>query len=498
MGPATGETIACATCQGKVEIKVFDCAVFGKATLARDVGHHVCQGCARKEVRRKLTVSANGIGDHIIALALAAASPATVVIKPWQRQWVDLFEADVTEAPFPAEEVHRGLQARGSAHWVDVAADLPRALPRPRPVDTTWAEQYRNAVIFSPLSLGSGAGRNWLMSHWLALERLLLARGERVVVICSGGDESRLGTFQTILPGLSAAKVAGLMRVARCVVSNESGMAHLAGALRVPCVVLAAQHDGRRIHGLWPETTVIQGPLACSGCKWQGPDFRAACHEVCASLQAITPETVAEAIPAEAGALSAEMRRRLARLNLLLPVPINGRSSFIDRGRTFAAFFRALPAGPLRVVETGCQRQEDDVGAGMSTSLIGQFLAERGDGSRLISLDLDEAHRALARRVCPSAEVVHTDSRVWLRENREPIDGLYLDSCDTWVPEYQDVCLEEAQLAALAPGAVVLIDDTWATGDGWAGKGGKAVPWLIGEGWRVEANGYQVMLRRAP
>jgi hypothetical protein len=46
LGPATGETVACPSCRGRVELKLFACAVHGRATLARRVmGAACCAGC---------------------------------------------------------------------------------------------------------------------------------------------------------------------------------------------------------------------------------------------------------------------------------------------------------------------------------------------------------------------------------------------------------------------------------------------------------------------
>jgi hypothetical protein len=77
--------------------------------------------------------------------------------------------------------------------------------------------------------------------------------------------------------------------------------------------------------------------------------------------------------------------------------------------------------------------------------------------------------------------------------------GAYFDSADVGTPGYQDVCLEEAKLILphLAPGGVILIDDSPRSPVGYQGKGGKAVAWLQSlQGWKVLYGGYQVMLRR--
>jgi hypothetical protein len=465
--------------------------------------------------RCRLNVSADGIGDHLMAARVAAgwlaAHPGrslVLVAKPWCAPWLELFAGygDLATEPDPRlPDCWPAGSARGTLHFVEAAARAPwhaPLTPRPLPPEAgAWAAPYRGCVVLSPFSLGSGTGRDWLPSHWRALEAELRAEGRRVVAIGAGGDAPRLARFAEPLAGLPPARVAALMRAAAVVVSNESGMGHLAGALNIPAVVLAAQLDGRRIHGGWPNTTVIQGPLACSGCHWAGIDFRPACNQVCASLQAITPEAVLSACRTYLDCEwfpDPELRGHLGKL--LIPSPPGHRGPQPDRRGTVGAFLKSLErsADPV-VVEAGCQRQARDYGAGMSTTIFGLFL--RTHGGRLTSLDLSAANAATARREAAGLPVgvIETDSVAWLRRYDGPtIHGLYLDSLDTYEPGHAEHCLAEAEAALphLHPAAPVLIDDTWPDGGGWAGKGRLAVPWLLGRGFRVSVAHYQVLLAR--
>lgn len=45
LGQPTGETIACQSCTGQVQIKLFTCAVHGSCSLAKPVGRPCCAGC---------------------------------------------------------------------------------------------------------------------------------------------------------------------------------------------------------------------------------------------------------------------------------------------------------------------------------------------------------------------------------------------------------------------------------------------------------------------
>jgi SAM-dependent methyltransferase len=258
------------------------------------------------------------------------------------------------------------------------------------------------------------------------------------------------------------------MKVAACVVSNESGMAHLAGALRVPCVVLTGSLWGSSLHAFWPRTTCIHGPQDGVG--------------------SITPEQVRGTVEG----VAPQWEALIARLDVACG---NGRA---DRRATMLGFLDAMPASP-RIVETGCQRADNDYGAGMSTLIFGLFC--RQHGGNLVSVDNDAEHVAFARQRIGGnpVEVVQADSVGWLESYAgPPLDGVYLDSMDTYVPGYEQHCLREAQAAVskLAPHAVILIDDTMRAGDGWTGKGMLAAPWLLANGWSVLRDGWQVLLKR--
>jgi hypothetical protein len=82
------------------------------------------------------------------------------------------------------------------------------------------------------------------------------------------------------------------------------------------------------------------------------------------------------------------------------------------------------------IVETGCVRQADDWGAGMSTMLFGEF-AKRHGGC-VVSVDNDKKHVEQARGLCNGlpVSVREADSVQWLRGQAFRCDLLYLDSMD--------------------------------------------------------------------
>jgi len=178
---------------------------------------------------------------------------------------------------------------------------------------------------------------------------------------------------------------------------------------------------------------------------------------------------------------------------------------FVDRNRSFDVALRTATERFERpvIVETGCVRVDEDFrGAGFSTYLLGLYAARRG--GRLFSVDLSLEHCDFARRATAefggSVEVTWADSLDFLRGFDRPIDLLLLDSLDTEDPRHAEHGLDEIRAAShrLHENSVVMIDDTVFSRGGYRGKGARAIPWMLENGWRVLYHGYQAVLVRSP
>ncbi len=432
-------------------------------------------------------IGAKGIGDAVMGLLTCAGLKAkhpgrevVCVVFPWQVPWVSLFggyDRLTTARDSAIAETHL-LDRTGAANkdrWPALCGVAPVRPPvKPLPEDAVaWAEPYRGAVVLSPFSLHSG--RNWLLSHWLRLEQLLREHGERCVVIDGriGANEPRDRCKDFASPVLMdepPARVAALLSVASCAVSCLSAIAHVAGALGVPCVVVTAQERGEELFHQWPTVRAVQSPLVCSGCNYGGPHYRPACNVLCAGVQAVTPEEV---------------------------------GCSVWRQPTLAPLILHLEKKPSPVVvETGCQRAPRDYTAGMFTSFIGGFLC-RHRGGMLVSVDNTPDRVEVARKATAGmpVSVALSDSVDFLRRyHGPPIDALYLDSLDFYLPGHAEHALEEARAALphLAPDALVLIDDCEKDGRKSIldGKGRLAAGWLLENGFRVVRAEYQVLLAR--
>ncbi len=135
------------------------------------------------------------------------------------------------------------------------------------------------------------------------------------------------------------------------------------------------------------------------------------------------------------------------------------------------------------IVETGCQREEEDVGAGMSTTIFARYVHKYG--GRLITVDNNEEHlmRAIGYVADYSDHVEFqlSDSVGWLQQYHGECDLLYLDSLDYPVGEQaddrelqlaaQEHCLNEfkAVESRLPTHTILLVDDNRFPGGGKPG-----------------------------
>jgi hypothetical protein len=172
------------------------------------------------------------------------------------------------------------------------------------------------------------------------------------------------------------------------------------------------------------------------------------------------------------------------------------------------------------IIETGCQRQEDDIGAGMSTSIFAEYIDKHG-GSLLV-VDNNEIHLNRSKQYLkkwPDINVRYflVDSVLFLQEYKDRCDLLYLDSYDypifeMWqkidskdmdnaqrilaskskdevlhmfgyiIEPCQKHCLNEFKAieSYLSDNTIVLIDDNNFPG---GGKPGTLKPYLEQQGW---------------
>jgi hypothetical protein len=168
---------------------------------------------------------------------------------------------------------------------------------------------------------------------------------------------------------------------------------------------------------------------------------------------------------------------------------------------TWNALSEFVTYGGNLIVETGCARQDNDWGAGLSTVIFADFCQRFN--KTLISIDNDLGHIRMARRLLQkylgsercTAFILGRGEDV-LSSLSSDIGLLYLDSCDFDAGqrrESQRVCADEFQAARplLGKHSVVLIDDCDLE---MGGKGGIAVSDAAELGWKTILSDYQLLL----
>ncbi|PTN38906.1 lipopolysaccharide heptosyltransferase II [Desulfonatronum sp. SC1] len=200
-----------------------------------------------------------------------------------------------------------------------VALGLPKDASHPPDVPAPRLEVHaanvQNALTELNLDVGRdililcpgaeyGPAKRWPAEHFAEVGRVLAGWGWKVWVMGSARDDE---TAQTVceLIGPAAVNLAGrtslaqavdLISLARAVVSNDSGLMHVAAALNRPLAAIYGSSDPGFTPPLSPTSRVVSMGLKCSPCfQRQCPEGHLNC------LRKLTPDRVldrlAELIP---------------------------------------------------------------------------------------------------------------------------------------------------------------------------------------------------------
>lgn len=157
-------------------------------------------------------------------------------------------------------------------------------------------------AVMAPRS-AYGPAREWPAARFAALARGLARRGVTVLVCGTAAEretcaevaaEAGAGTVavagETDLPTLSA-----LVARAALAVCNDSGLAHLAGAVGTPTVTLYGSTSSSWTAALGPRVRIVQHPPVCSPC------FRRTCRIGYPCLTGLSLDEVEQACRETAG-----------------------------------------------------------------------------------------------------------------------------------------------------------------------------------------------------
>lgn len=167
----------------------------------------------------------------------------------------------------------------------DVAGDRPRLTLAPQVVAEAQARQGLAAQPYVVMAPGAeyGPAKRWPATHFAALAAqldvpvLLLGAGKEAELcdaITSGANTQRPGCCTSLAGKTTLADALALIAGARHMVSNDSGLMHVAAALDVPQVALFGSSSPEHTPPLNPLAQVVwlkndpqyQPPLDCAPC----------------------------------------------------------------------------------------------------------------------------------------------------------------------------------------------------------------------------------------
>lgn len=208
-----------------------------------------------------------GIGDNIIALTsvcgLKAKYPGDhVIFSTNYPAWAELFKgydeltnnpvkADINYRPYDSYKIElaEGLRRTRAEYYASFTDNVKPTLPGHH---TFPPSPYPGCIVLVPFS--AWKQRSWPIEHWHELARRL----GKVVVLDDRQDRCQGFDAEKVL-GQSPERVCSILKGASLVIANDSGMAHVAGALRTRTIAICAVNDGKQIFGVWPSVEVVQG-----------------------------------------------------------------------------------------------------------------------------------------------------------------------------------------------------------------------------------------------
>lgn len=276
------------------------------AVIANPFGHGEFNFWARRALGRRL--------------ASANYSAAYVLPNSWKSALAPYFAGIPRRIGYQGESRYLLLNQRHRLdtlshpqlvqRYAALAGPLPASLPPPRLNSTMDQQQAARRALKLPLDASPvifcpgaefGPAKRWPAQHFAALARLIATPQQPVWLIGSDkdkavGDEinaAAQGAALNLCGRSSLEQALDLIATARCVISNDSGLMHVAAALERPLVALYGSSSPAYTPPLSSHARIISRNLPCSPC------FQRECplvHFDC--MNGITPQQVATMIDA--------------------------------------------------------------------------------------------------------------------------------------------------------------------------------------------------------
>ncbi|WP_341677620.1 lipopolysaccharide heptosyltransferase I [Niveibacterium sp. SC-1] len=206
----------------------------------RDAIGELLKGLREADYAR--TLDAQGLFKSAL-LARAGRAPISGYGRGSAREAIaTLFYDQRFDVSWDLHAVTRNRALTAAAFGYDLDGDPDYGVRAPAAAPDSWQISAPYAVLFTATARDE---KLWPESHWIALGRALSARGLRCALPAGNDAErTRANRIATAVPGADIVPAMGLAELSRVIadarlaVGVDTGLSHLAAALRVPVVAL--------------------------------------------------------------------------------------------------------------------------------------------------------------------------------------------------------------------------------------------------------------------
>lgn len=204
-------------------------------------------------------------------------------VEAFERKLVELHPCVLVAAwkPGPCEPRHVArLFVDSLGPWLQVPHSMPIPEVKLDPDDRRrggewlWERGWRSEEPLIAIHPGAGnAAKRWPLEKFWELAHRLRAHGTLLIVegpaeIGLGREQARLlGAGTYLAPNLPLPLLAGILAHCHCFIGNDSGIAHLAAGLQVPCVVLFGPTAPEHWAPLGSHVSILRDTRNCLACE---------------------------------------------------------------------------------------------------------------------------------------------------------------------------------------------------------------------------------------
>lgn len=152
---------------------------------------------------------------------------------------------------------------------------LPKLIPiKPEETIKKFLLETKEPFIICPGAAG-GKAKRWPIEHYISVAKDLIEKGKTIWLMGSINDKEVTdkiandlpnGHFANLAGQLSLVETVNIISYAKSLITNDSGLMHVASALNVPVIAIYGPTSPEHTPPLGEKSRVIQNKLPCSPC----------------------------------------------------------------------------------------------------------------------------------------------------------------------------------------------------------------------------------------